>query len=287
MSAETVPAAAGDGAEVLRLSDVAIAYPGRTVLRGVDLTVAAGEFVGVIGPNGAGKTSLFRVILGLAHPVSGEVRVAGERVRRGSRRVGYVPQHFGIDGSVPLRARDLVALGLDGERWGVPLPNRNRRLRVDAMLDRVGALGYADAPLDALSGGERQRLLVALALLTEPKLLLLDEPLSNLDIRSSHAIVQLVRDLSHEEQIAVLLVAHDMNPLLGAMDQVLYLAGGQAAKGTVDEVVQPDVLSRLYGYRVEVLRAHGRILVMAGEGVEQALPGDHDHHQHHHVHHDA
>lgn len=280
-------AAAGRAGEVLRLQGLGVAYPGRSVLSGIDLTVEAGEFVGVIGPNGAGKTTLFRVILGLVQPAAGEVLLAGEHVRRGSRRVGYVPQHFSVDSGAPLRSRDLVALGLDGERWGFALPSRERRRKVDAMLERVGALDYADAPIGALSGGEQQRLLVALALLTEPRLLLLDEPLSNLDIRSAHAIVQLVRDLSREQSIGVLLVAHDMNPLLGAIDQVLYLAGGRAAKGTVDEVVQSDVLSRLYGYRVEVVRAHGRVLVMAGEGVEAALPEDHDHHQHRHEHHDA
>ncbi len=271
----------------LSLRGVHVAYPGRPVLSGIDVDVAPGEFVGVIGPNGAGKTTLLRVILGLVAPTAGAVLVAGEHVRRGSRRVGYVPQHFAVDSGAPLRARDLVALGLDGERWGFPLPSRERRRKVDAMLEQVGALGYADAPIGALSGGEQQRLLVALALLTEPRLLLLDEPLSSLDIRSAHAIVELVRDLSRRHSIAVLLVAHDMNPLLGAMDQVLYLAGGRAAKGPVDEVVQGDVLSRLYGYRVEVARVHGRVLVMAGEGVEASLPEDHDHHQHHHDHHDA
>ncbi len=279
--ATVVPAA---GREILRLSGVRVAYGSRPVLNGIDLSVEQGEFVGVIGPNGAGKTTLFRVILGMVRPTGGEVLVAGERVRRGSRHVGYVPQHFAVQGDAPLRARDLVALGIDGERWGFALPSRERRRRVDAMLERVGALAYAEANIRELSGGEQQRLLVALALLSEPRLLLLDEPLSNLDIRSAHAIVQLVRDLSHEHGIGVLLVAHDMNPLLGAMDQVLYVAGGRAAKGTVDEVVQSDVLSGLYGYHVEVVRAHGRILVLAGEGVEAGLPEDHDHHEHRHRH---
>jgi zinc/manganese transport system ATP-binding protein len=274
------------GTEVLRLSGVRVAYPGRQVLDGIDLSLGAGEFCGVIGPNGAGKTTLFRVILGMVRPLAGEVLLAGERVRRGSRYVGYVPQQFAVQGDAPLRARDLVALGLDGERWGFALPSRERSRRIDEMLERVGALPYAEANIRELSGGEQQRLLIALALLSDPKLLLLDEPLSNLDIRSAHAIVQLVRDLSHERKVAVLLVAHDINPLLGAMDQVLYLAGGRAAKGTVDEVVQPEVLSGLYGYRVDVVRAHGRILVMAGEdGVEAALPDDHDHHEHRHVSH--
>lgn len=130
----------------------------------------------------------------------------------------------------------------------------------------MDASRYADSPLGRLSGGEQQRLLIAQALLTHPKLLLLDEPLSNLDIKSAYEVVQLVSRIAKEQNISVILVAHDMNPLLDEMDRVLYLADGNAVIGSVEEVFQNDVLSRLYGYPVEVLRTNGRMLVVGGKG---------------------
>jgi zinc/manganese transport system ATP-binding protein len=250
---------------VLRLDRVAIDLGGRPVLRDVSADIREGEFVGVIGANGAGKTTLLRVILGLLRADAGRVEVRGRPIQRGNRAIGYVPQKAQIEPDTPLRGRDLAALGLDGERWGLPLPRRQRRERIVEALRAVDALHYADAPVGRLSGGEQQRLLIAQALLTEPRVLLLDEPLSNLDLRSATAVVQLVARLAHARGMAVLLVAHDMNPLLGVMDRVLYLAEGRSAIGTVEEVVTPTVLSRLYGYPVDVLHVRGRIVVIADD----------------------
>jgi zinc/manganese transport system ATP-binding protein len=268
-------------APVLALQHVAIALGGKMVLRDVSADIGAGEFVGLIGANGAGKTTLLRVILGLLRPDSGRVAVLGRPVGRGNHAVGYVPQKAQLDPDTPLRGRDLVGLGLDGERWGLPLPRRGRRARIDAALRDVDALAYADAPVGRLSGGEQQRLLIAQALLTNPRLLLLDEPLSNLDIRSAHEVVQLVARVGHQHGVAVVLVAHDMNPLLEVMDRVLYLAEGRSAIGRVEEVVQPAVLSQLYGYPVDVLHVRGRILVVArGEvvsGGHLGEPGECEH----------
>lgn len=250
---------------VLRLDRVAISLGGRPVLRDVSADVRPGEFVGLIGSNGAGKTTLLRVILGLLRPDGGWVSMLGRPVGRGNRAIGYVPQKAHIDPDTPLRGRDLVGLGIDGERWGLPLPSRARRARIDEALRAVDALDYADAPAGRLSGGEQQRLLIAQALLTEPRLLLLDEPLSNLDLRSANEVVRLVARLGRERGVAVLLVAHDMNPLLGVMDRVLYLAEGRSAIGLVEQVVTSEVLSHLYGYPVDVLHVRGRIVVVAGE----------------------
>lgn len=249
---------------VLSVAGVGVHFNSRQVLKNIQFNVAPGEFVGLIGPNGAGKTTLLRVILGLLKPAKGSVHVAGKLVRHGNPAVGYVPQKINFDTDTPLRARDLVALGIDGHRLGIPLPSRTKRMRVEEILRAVDAYEFADAPVGRLSGGEQQRLLIAQALLTKPKLLLLDEPLSNLDIRSAHEVVQLVARIAREQNIAVLLVAHDMNPLLGVMDKIVYLAEGKAVMGAVGEVVQSDVLSELYGYDVEVLRVKSRILVVGG-----------------------
>jgi zinc/manganese transport system ATP-binding protein len=183
--------------------------------------------------------------------------------------VGYVPQKFLLDPDMPLRGRDLVALGLDGQRLGLPLPSRSRRKRVQEMLDAVDAHGFADARVGKLSGGEQQRILIAHALISEPRLLLLDEPLANLDLRSAQEVVRLLARIASEHQIAVLISAHEMNPLLPVMDRIVYLAAGRAASGTAEEVVRSDVLSRLYGHHVDVLRVHGRVIVVAGTGHDE------------------
>lgn len=254
---ENVPARK---APLVEVSGVSVSLGGRTVLHDVSFSIVPGEFIGCIGPNGAGKSTLLRVLLGLIRPQIGSVSLFGHPLQRGNRRVGYVPQHQTFS-EMPLRARDMVALGIDGTRYGPLMPSKSKALRVERALRDVGALSYADAPIARLSGGEQQRLLLAQALVGEPELLLLDEPLSNLDLRSRRDVVELVCEVCHQHRIAVLFVAHDVNPLLHAMDRVLYLAEGRSVIGTVDEVVQADVLSRLFGFPVHVVRAEGHVLV--------------------------
>jgi zinc/manganese transport system ATP-binding protein len=250
--------------EVLHLQDVSVSLSGRQILKDVTFCLDAGEFTGLIGSNGAGKTTLLRVILGLERPSSGEVLLDGVPRARRNRSIGYVPQKVSLDPEMPLRARDLVALGMDGHRFGVPLPSKKRKEAVDQMLAAVDAEHFADARVGSLSGGEQQRVLIAHALIGRPRLLLLDEPLANLDLKSGQEIVTLLDKIAEEQQVAVLLSAHEMNPLLPFMDRIVYLAGGRAASGTTDEVVRDEVLSALYGYEVHVHVLHGRILVVAG-----------------------
>lgn len=247
---------------LLKLNNITVRFKERIVLNNVNFEVFPGEFIGLIGPNGAGKSTLLKVILGLLRPDGGNVEFSGGY---GGGRVGYVPQKLFLDPQIPLRGRDLVALGLDGNRWGIPLHRKRRKEKVDAMLRAVDAERFADSPVGKLSGGEQQRLLIAQALLTEPRILLLDEPLSNLDIKSAYEAVRLVARLGREKGVAVILVAHDMNPLLTSMDRVLYLAKGNAVIGSVNEVFCGEVLSGLYGYPVEVLRVNGRLMVVGGE----------------------
>lgn len=258
------------GEEILVVDGVSVWLAGREVLHSVGFTIHAGDVTGLIGANGAGKTTIFRVILGLQPPTTGSVRIGGGPRARRNPLIGYVPQKIALDVDLPLRARDLVALGLDGHRFGFALPSKARRQLVDDALGAVDARRFADARVGTLSGGEQQRVMIAHALISRPKLLLLDEPLANLDIRSEQEVVALLARIAKEQRIAVLISAHEMNPLLPVMDRVVYVASGRAASGTTDEVVRPDVLSRLYGHHVDVLHVHGRILVVAGPSLGSA-----------------
>ncbi len=261
---------------MLTVEHVSVVLGGRKILDDVSFEVRAGEFTGLIGSNGAGKTTLLRVILGLQRTSGGRVSMPGAPGGRLRRSAGYVPQKLVLDPDVPLRARDLVALGIDGNRFGFRLPSRERQATVDEMLAAVGAEHFAESRVGTLSGGELQRVLIAHALISRPRLLLLDEPLANLDPASANEIVLLLHTLATEHDVAVLLSAHEMNALLPVMDRIVYLAGGRAASGTTEEVVRPEVLSALYGYHVDVLNVHGRVIVVAGPGSDAAavLPVD-------------
>jgi zinc/manganese transport system ATP-binding protein len=258
---------------VLLVEDVSVSLGGRRVLDRVSFSVEAGGFCGLIGSNGAGKTSLLRVILGLIAPSGGRIVTGGTRSRR-NPQIGYVPQKIVLEADMPLRARDLVGLGLDGHRFGIPGPAAKRRVAIEEMLDAVGAVRFADARIGTLSGGEQQRVMIAQALICRPKLLLLDEPLANLDIRSAAEVVELLARIAAEQRVAILLSAHDMNPLLPVMDRVVYLADGRAASGTTDQVVRTDTLSRLYGHHVEVIHVQGRVLVVSGAEHQAHHPAD-------------
>lgn len=263
--------------EVLEVDGVCVRLSGRTILDQVSFQVAPGEFTGLIGSNGAGKTTLFRVILGLQAASAGSVLFGGpphprEHARR-HRLIGYVPQKFLFDPDVPLRARDLVGLGIDAQRLGVPRPSRSRRALVEEMLHAVDAERFADTRVGKLSGGEQQRILIAHALVARPRLLLLDEPLANLDLGSAHEVVALLARIASEQEVAVLISAHEINPLLPVMDRIVYLAAGRAVSGTTEEVIRPDVLSQLYGHHVDVLHVHGRVLIVAGAGEDADLAG--------------
>jgi zinc/manganese transport system ATP-binding protein len=262
---------------ILEVRELDVRLSGRKILDQVSFNIAPGQFTGLIGSNGAGKTTLFRAILGLQGASAGDILFGGPAQPRsralGHQQVGFVPQKFLLDPDLPLRARDLVGLGLDAHRLGVPRPSRARRALVQEMLEAVDATRFADTRVGRLSGGEQQRILIAHALIARPRLLLLDEPLANLDLRSANEVVALLARIATEQQIAVLISAHEINPLLGVMDRIVYLASGRAVSGTTDEVVRADVLSNLYGHHVDVLNVHGRVLIVAGAGEDTDLAG--------------
>jgi zinc/manganese transport system ATP-binding protein len=264
----------------VQLEHVTLAIGGRTVLSDVSLAIAAGEFIGVLGPNGSGKTTLLKAVLGLLPPVAGTISVFGKPARRRNGPAGYLPQTQSASPSLRLTGRDFLASSIDGHRWGMPILTAKARREIEDCLRTVGALHLADRPLSAMSGGERQRLLIAEALIGHPKLLLLDEPLISLDPHQQKVVVDLVRGLSRDLHLTVLFSAHELNQLLGAIDRVLYLGNGHAALGTVDKVITPPTLSRLYGAPIEVVRAAGHIFVMSGG---QEIERDLHHHDHAHL----
>ncbi|MGX6608439.1 metal ABC transporter ATP-binding protein [Micromonosporaceae bacterium Da 78-11] len=248
---------------VLTIDDASLQFGARRLWSHLDLTVEPGEFVAVLGANGSGKTSLLRVILGQQRPTSGSVSIAGRPAHRSGRDVGYIQQQRRIDPLTPLRARDLVGQGLDGHRWGLGLPSRGRRRRIEAILGEVGARDYADRPVGLLSGGEQQRVRIAQALVSGPKLLLCDEPLLSLDPQSQSTTTALVDQQRRAGNTAVLFVTHEINPVLPYVDRVLYLAGGQFRVGSVDEVLNSRTLSEMYQTPVEVIR-RGDLILVAG-----------------------
>ena len=271
----------------VELEHATLRIGGRTVLSDVSFAIQPGEFIGVLGPNGAGKTTLMRAILGLCPPVSGSLRVFGQTPRRGDAAIGYLPQVRTVLPDLRVRGLDFIGASLHGHRWGLPSLTAAERRMIADTLEAVGARELADRPIRAMSGGERQRLLLAQALIGQPKLLLLDEPLIMLDARHQEVAIDVVRKVCLERGITVLFSAHELNQLLGAVDRVLYLGHGHAALGAIDEVVTAPVLSRLYGTEIEVLRAGGHIFVMSrGRDVEGgAHVHDHEHgHGDHHEH---
>jgi zinc/manganese transport system ATP-binding protein len=265
---------------VLRFENAGARVGARVIWRDLSFAARAGEFIAVLGPNGAGKSTLLKAALGLLPLAEGRVSVLGRPARRGASDVSYLPQRRVFDASARIRARDLVWLGLEGTRWGIPLPGlralwggdkraREVKRRVEQALNLVGATAYADRPIGEISGGEQQRVLIAQAMVTQPRLLLLDEPLDGLDLPNQQAVARVIQRACREAGVAVLLVAHDVNPILPYLDRVLYLARGQGVIGDPEQIITTETLSRLYDTRVEVLRASDGRLIVVGQPEEE------------------
>jgi zinc/manganese transport system ATP-binding protein len=258
---------------VVTLRNAAAKRGSRRLWSGLNLMVAAGEFVAVLGPNGIGKSTLVQVILGALPLAEGEVWVLGRPAGRANERIGYLPQRRSFDPSLRVRGRDIVRLGVDGHRWGLPLPawwpggttRRAVTARVEEVIDLVGASAYADRPIGELSGGEQQRLLIAQALAPAPDLLLLDEPLDSLDLPNQATVAALIARISRAQQVTVMVVAHDVNPILSHLDTVVYLAPGGSKIGAPRQVITGPTLTQLFGTPIEVLTASDGRLVVIGQ----------------------
>jgi zinc/manganese transport system ATP-binding protein len=258
------------GDDAIRLEGATASRGGHPVWSGFDLTIRPGEFVAVLGPNGAGKSTLLDVVLGLLPLDRGLASVFGAAPGSARAQIGYLPQRRSFDAVTRIRGRDVVRLGLDGDRWGAPLPTqlsssaRRTAARVEEMIELVGAGAFASRPIGTLSGGEQQRLLIAQALVRRPRMLLLDEPLDSLDLSNQGAVAGLVQRICESEGVTVLLVAHDVNPILGYLDRVVYFAGGRGLAGAPRRVISGPTLSGLYGVPIEVLEASDGRLVVVG-----------------------
>jgi zinc/manganese transport system ATP-binding protein len=277
-------AIASPRSRAVRLTDAAVRVGGRMVWGGVDVAVDDGEFVAILGPNGVGKSTMIKVLLGLLPLSAGTAEVLGGVPGTARHRIGYLPQRRSFDPTLRIRGHDVVRLGLDGDRWGLPLPGLRRRSRrdatdrIDEVIDLVEATDLADRPIGQVSGGEQQRLLIAQALVRRPQMLLLDEPLDSLDLPNQAAVAALVDRICRQEHVTVLLVAHDVNPILSYLDRVIYLGRGGAAIGAPDEVITSETLTRLYGTAIEVLSTSDGRLVVVGQPEAPA------HHTNRHAH---
>jgi zinc/manganese transport system ATP-binding protein len=248
-----------------------VAGYGKTVIwKDANFSVRESEFIGVLGPNGAGKTTLLRLILGTLAPKSGQLKVFGHKPTRGNKHIGYMPQRHLVDMQLNIEAIEFVRLGLSGTRLGFATPslaNKELELSLEA-LDLVNAKRLANRQLSQLSGGELQRVFLAQALIGKPKLLLLDEPLANLDIRRENELVRLIAEVAKTQKVAVLLIAHNINPLLPATDRLIYTVNGQIEIGTPKDIITSKKLSDLYRAPIEVIHdSRGRLVVVGTEEV--------------------
>ncbi|MBO3461990.1 ABC transporter ATP-binding protein [Aetokthonos hydrillicola Thurmond2011] len=276
---------------VIQFEHAGIRRGGRLLWSNLHNSVQKGEFIAILGPNGAGKSTLLKVLLGFLPLTEGQVTILGSPVRRGNPSISYLPQRRNFDVDMRIRGRDIVQLGLDGTKWGVPLPllrrlwggdvkARESQRSVQNVIDLVGATSYANRPIGELSGGEQQRLLIAQALVTKPRILLLDEPLDSLDLYNQQSVSALIRHISQKHQVTVLLVAHDVNPILPYIDRVLYMGGGQIEIGKPEEVITSETLSRLYDAPIDVLRTRDGRIVVIGQPESVTYHVNLSHHAH-------
>ncbi|MCZ8515035.1 metal ABC transporter ATP-binding protein [Paenibacillus filicis] len=255
----------------LSVRNISLRLGGKQIINDLSFSLKPGEFMGIIGPNGAGKTTLFRMILDMLKPQEGSIHFRTETgiSVSGPSVLGYVPQSRGLDTEIPMSAADFVGLGLPYKFK--PWISKKDKAKIYETLLLTDAGHLANKSIGKLSGGEKQRVYLAQALIRDPKILLLDEPTSNLDPGAQEHMAALVHKVCRERHVGVLFISHDINLISRYADRILYLTQGQHAVGSVNEVMRPEVLSQLYGNSVEVLHMGGKLLVVSA-GNEAAAP---------------
>jgi len=252
---------------MIKVNNVTFSHRDHLVHQGFSAQIQLRESVLLTGPNGSGKSTLFKLLLGLKEASKGELKLFGENPKKNAKLIGYVPQRRGFDQDTNFDVFDFVKLGLNGHKFGISFSRKENQLTKEA-LTLVDAYKFKDKALGELSGGELQRVFLAQALVGNPKILLLDEPLANLDLKRETELVSLVKDLSEKKKICVLLIAHDLNPLVGSIDKIIYIANHNLVSGTVDEIINSEQLSKLYGSEIEVIKdSKGRLVIV---GARQA-----------------
>lgn len=265
----------GDNQGVIITENLALGYDNKSIVSDINLNIRKAEFIGILGPNGSGKSTFLRSLLGLIQPLAGKIHVLGTEPYHGNINIGYMPQMRNQNFVANLTSRSILEVSYKGVSFGFPFPSHSKKIEIQRVLEIVNASSYADRPFQQLSGGERQRIFLAQALLGNPKILLLDEPLSNLDPRYQETFINLLQHVQLNLKVTILFTAHDPNPLLPVMNRVLFLAKGKALIGTVDQIITSETLSSLYGTRIEVIQLNQRLFVL-GDG--QNILGEAAHH---------
>ena len=254
---------------IIIAKNLAASYVNKTIWKDANFGLKEGQFVAVLGPNGSGKSTLFKLLLGLKNPSKGSLKIFNEDPKKNAELIGYVPQRRSIDQDTNFDVFDFVKLGINGHKLGFSILSKKDNLKTKEALDLVDAYKFKDKALGELSGGELQRVFLAQALVGNPKILLLDEPLANLDLKRETELVSLVNDLAKKKGICVLLIAHDLNPLIGSIDSIIYMANRNIVSGSVDEIITSKNLSKLYGSEIEVLKdSKGRLVILGAREVE-------------------
>ena len=265
-----------DKGSVITTQNLSLGYDNIPLVTNVTVNINRGEFIGILGPNGSGKSTFLRVVLGLIKPLSGQIRVLNEKPRCGNTKIGYMPQMRNQSSIAHLTSRALLEAVCDGLSYGLPFLSKAKKREIQKALEIVEATPYADRPFQQLSGGERQRIYLAQALLGQPSILLLDEPLSNLDPKYQDVFMVLLKDIQKNLDVTILFTAHDPNPLLHIMNRVLFFANGKAVIGATDEVITSSTLSTIYGTPIEVMRLKNKIFVLSE--TQQNILGEVRHH---------
>ena len=283
----------GPGVPIIELENVTCGYDRRPVVSNINLQVMPGEFVGLLGPSGSGKTTLLRAILGAVDIYGGRVIVAGAGVNQRKGRIGYVPQIEDINWDFPVTVEEAVLMGRTMSAPLLPWFKRADRELAHTTMKRMGIGHLAKRHIRRLSGGEQQRVFLARALISNPRLLLLDEPTKGVDIKTRDEIVHLLHDLNHQG-ITIVMTTHEINAVAAHLPWVVCLNNTIVAEGPPSEVFTPETLQRTYGAEMPVIHYQGMTLVAESPHFLESngrydLPDDamHRHEAGHDAQHDA